>query len=327
MNRRFSMDRHDDEPLSVAVLIPCYNEAGAIAGVVRDFAAALPAARIFVYDNNSTDGTAEAAEAAGAIVRHEERQGKGNVVRRMFADVDADVYVMVDGDGTYDASSAPRLVRTLLRGPYDMVNVARIAKADKAYRRGHVFGNLAFTSMVKLVFGGGVADMLSGYKAFSRRFVKTFPAMSGGFEIETELTIHALELRLPIAEIEADYAARPLGQPSKLRTFHDGARILRFIGLLVKQERPLQFFSLLAVALVGLSLYFGVPVVHQFLDTGLVPKLPSAVLASALMLCALHSFFAGLILETVTRGRREQKRLSYLKERPVAQHGRIKENA
>jgi glycosyltransferase involved in cell wall biosynthesis len=322
MNRHPAINGYNHALLSIAVLIPCYNEAGAITDVIRDFAAALPGAKIFVYDNNSNDGTGDAAKAAGAIVRREERQGKGNVVRRMFADVDADVYIMVDGDGTYDASAAPRLVKTLLSGPYDMVNATRIAKANGAYRAGHVFGNMAFTRMVGLVFGGAAADMLSGYKAFSRRFVKTFPAMSGGFEIETELMIHALELRLPIAEIEADYAARPLDQPSKLRTFHDGARILRFIGLLVKQERPLQFFTLLAMAMAGVSLFIGVPVVREFLATGLVPRLPSAVLASALMLCALHSFFAGLILDTVTQGRREQKRLRYLQERPVSQHVR-----
>lgn len=302
----------------VAVLLPCYNEAHAIAKVVADFRSALPGALIYVFDNNSKDDTAELAREAGAIVRREPRQGKGNVVRRMFADIDADVYVMADGDGTYDAGTAPRLVATLLDGPYDMVNVARRHIASEAYRPGHVFGNKMLTGLVGTFFGVGTTDMLSGYKAFSRRFVKTFPAMSRGFEIETELMIHTMELRLPVAEIEAPYDKRVEGSASKLNTFRDGFRILKLLGWLLKHEKPLAFFSVVAGALAMLSIGLAIPVLLEYLSSGLVPRLPTAVLSAVIMLCAIVSAFTGLILDTVTHSRRETKRLFYLRHEPPA---------
>lgn len=302
----------------IAVLLPCYNEALSIARVVEDFRAALPGAQIYVYDNNSKDGTVEVARQAGAIVRWEERQGKGNVVRRMFADIDADVYIMADGDGTYDATTAPRLVARLLDGPYDMVNVARRHISTEAYRPGHVFGNKMLTGLVAAFFGTGTTDMLSGYKAFSRRFVKTFPAMSRGFEIETELMIHTLELRLPVAEIDAPYDKRIEGSASKLSTFRDGFKILRLLGWLLKHEKPLLFFSAVGAFLAATSLGLAIPIVIEFIETGLVPRLPTAVLASVIMLSAVVSVFTGLILDTVTHSRRETKRLFYLREKSPA---------
>ncbi len=301
----------DTEP-TVAVLIPCYNEAIAIGKVVADFRDALPAATIHVYDNNSSDDTAEVARQAGAVVRRETLQGKGNVVRRMFADIDADVFVLVDGDDTYDASAAPEMVRMLADNQLDMVTGTRISEMLTAYRRGHRFGNWALTGLVRLVFGQRVSDMLSGYRAFSRRFVKSFPALSSGFETETELTVHALEMRMPMDELETIYKARPTGAASKLRTYSDGLRILRTSIELVKQERPLQFFGLCGLALMFASIALGAPVVFDFLATGLVPRLPTAVLAMGCMLLAFLSFFTALILESVTNGRKEMKRLAYL---------------
>jgi glycosyltransferase involved in cell wall biosynthesis len=296
----------------IAVLIPCHNEASAVANVIQGFRRNLPSAQIYVYDNGSTDETAQIASGCGAIVRREPLLGKGNVVRRMFADVEADIYVMVDGDGTYDPSVAPRLVDRLVHEGLDMVNCARIPAEDSVYRPGHKFGNRILTGLVARVFGERLKDMLSGYRVMSRRFVKTFPALSTGFEIETEITVHALELRAPIAEMSAPYFVRPSGSASKLRTIGDGARILRLIVHLVKEERPLQLFSLIFTVLAAVSLVLGVPVVLQFLDTGLVPRLPSAVLATGLMLLAFLNLFCGLVLDTVTRGRRELKRLIYL---------------
>lgn len=296
----------------VAVLIPCFNEAEAIARVVADFRAALPAATVYVYDNNSTDDTKARATQAGAIVRTETLQGKGNVVRRMFADIEAEVYVLVDGDGTYDAASATQMVECLLANSLDMVNGARAAITDRAYRRGHMFGNKMLTGTVAAIFGNRIRDMLSGYRVFSRRFVKSFPALASGFETETELTVHALELRLPIAEISTPYKERPEGSLSKLRTFRDGIRILRTIVLLIKEERPLQFFSSAAAVLALASLVLGWPLVTTFIQTGLVPRLPTAVLATGLMILAFMSMVAGLILDTVTLSRREMKRLHYL---------------
>ena len=297
---------------SVAVLVPCHNEASAVAQVVQEFRRNLPAARIYVYDNGSTDDTAQIARASGAIVRAEPLLGKGNVVRRMFADVEADIYVMVDGDGTYDAAAAPGLVARLLHDGLDMVNCARVPAADSVYRPGHRFGNRILTGLVARVFGERVKDMLSGYRVMSRRFVKSFPALSTGFEIETEITVHALELRAPIAEMSAPYFVRPRGSASKLHTIGDGIRILRLIVHLVKEERPLQFFSVIFAILTAVSLALGIPVVMQFLETGLVGRLPSAVLATGLMILAFLSLFCGLVLDTVTRGRRELKRLVYL---------------
>jgi glycosyltransferase involved in cell wall biosynthesis len=296
----------------VAVLIPCYNEEAAIENVVRGFRAALPSASIFVYDNNSTDNTVEVARRAGAIVRREPQRGKGNVVRRMFADVEADVFVLVDGDNTYDASCVRILIDRLLKDSLDMVNASRNAQSDGAYRRGHRFGNLFLTGCVSYVFGNQLSDMLSGYRVFSRRFVKSFPALSAGFEIETELTVHALELRLPIAEVPTHYGERPEGSASKLNTYRDGVRILYTIFNLIKLEKPLQFFGfgflLLALAAVAIE----IPIISTYLKTGLVPRLPTAVLGTGMMLIAFLSLVCGLVLDTVTRGRIELKRLHYL---------------
>ena len=296
----------------IAVLIPCYNEAATIASVVADFRRALPTAIIYVYDNNSSDDTWNLATRAGAIVRAEPLRGKGNVLRRMFADIEADVYVLVDGDGTYDAEAAHRMVRLLLDNSLDMVNAARVPVTELAYRPGHKFGNRLLTGTVAAIFGNRIRDMLSGYRALSRRFVKSFPALASGFETETELTVHALELRLPIAEIETPYRDRPQNSHSKLRTFEDGLRILRTIILLVKEERPLQFFSLTAAALATISIVLAWPLLSNYIETGLVPRLPTAVLVTGLMVLAFMSFVAGLVLDTVTLGRREIKRLHYL---------------
>lgn len=296
----------------VAVLIPCHNEAVAIPKVVADFRAALPGATIHVYDNNSTDGTAAAARAAGAVVRREGLQGKGHVVRRMFADVEADIYILVDGDDTYDAAAAPAMVARLLADGLDMVVGTRAADIAAAYRPGHRLGNRVLTGMVAAIFGNRVSDMLSGYRVFSRRFVKSFPALATGFETETEFTVHALELRMAIGEMPTRYRDRPAGSASKLRTFRDGMCILRTIVVLVKEERPLQFFSLCGLLLLLLGIGFGIPVVLEFLATGLVPRLPTAVLATGLVLLSFLCFASGLILDSVTRGRKELKRLAYL---------------
>lgn len=306
--------------LRTAVLIPCYNEELAIAQVVTDFRRALPHATIYVYDNNSKDRTVEVARAAGAVVRTEGLQGKGNVIRRMFADIEADIYVLVDGDATYDAASAPKLIQTLLDESLDMVNGARVTEIEKAYRPGHRFGNWLLTSMVAWIFGNRFKDMLSGYRIFSRRYVKSFPALSAGFETETELTVHALELRMPTAEIMTPYKDRPVGSVSKLSTFRDGFRILWTIMVLVKEERPMQFFSLAAALLMAIAVVLIVPVVGDFFRTGLVPRLPTAVLSMGLMLIGFLSLSCGLILETVTRGRREMKRMRYLNV-PATQSG------
>ncbi len=297
---------------AVAVLIPCLNEAAAIAKVVADFRTAFPQAKVFVYDNGSTDGTAELARAAGAIVRVEPMRGKGNVVRRMFADIEADVFVLVDGDDTYDASRAPELVSELLRRSLDMVSAARRSTAQAAYRRGHRFGNQLLSGLVAAFFGDRLSDLLSGYRVLSRRFVKSFPALAAGFEIETELSVHALQLRMPVSEIETPYRERPAGSASKLSTYRDGWRILRTILYLVKEEKPFAFFSVTAAALAAISLAFGAPVIVEFMHTGLVPRLPTALLAAAVAILSFLSFACGLILDTVSRGRAEAKRLAYL---------------
>jgi glycosyltransferase involved in cell wall biosynthesis len=300
------------EHVAIAVLVPCYNEARTIRSVVSAFRDALPRAAIYVYDNNSSDGTATLAREAGAIVRFELLQGKGNVVRRMFADIEADIYVLVDGDDTYDAAQAPSLIEALLEGRLDYVNGRRVSTGSDAFRTGHRFGNWLLTSLVAAMFGNRLNDMLSGYKVLSRRFVKSFPALASGFETETELAVHALDLRMPMAEIETPYKERPPGSASKLSTFRDGYRILQTILLLVKEERPLQFFAgifaLLALTSIGLAW----PIVLEFIRTGLVPRLPTAVLATSIMLLAFLSLTCGLILDTVTHGRREMKRLHYL---------------
>jgi glycosyltransferase involved in cell wall biosynthesis len=296
----------------VAVVIPCYNEAPTIGAVITDFRRALPGATVYVYDNNSTDETQRLAATAGAIVRSEPLQGKGNVVRRMFADVEADAYVLVDGDGTYDAASATHMVERLLGESLDLVNGARVATTGSAYRLGHAFGNKLLTRAVAVIFGNRVRDMLSGYRVLSRRFVKSFPALAAGFETETELTVHALELRLPIAEVDTPYRERPAGSTSKLRTFRDGFRILRTIVLLVKEERPLGFFASVAAALVLTALVLAWPLLTNYLETGLVPRFPTAILATGLIILAFMSVVAGLVLDTVTLARRELKRLHYL---------------
>lgn len=297
---------------AVAVVIPCYNEAPTIGGVVADFRRALPNAAIYVYDNNSTDATRATAAAAGAIVRNEPLQGKGNVVRRMFADIEADAYVLVDGDGTYDAASATSMVARLLGDSLDMVNGARVATTDNAYRPGHALGNKLLTGTVAFVFGDRIRDMLSGYRVLSRRFVKSFPALATGFETETELTVHALELRLPIAEVDTPYRERTAGSQSKLRTFRDGFRILKTIVLLVKEERPLRFFGGIGATLTIAAVALAWPLLTEYLETGLVPRFPTAILATGLMILAFMSAVVGLVLDTVTLGRRELKRLHYL---------------
>jgi glycosyltransferase involved in cell wall biosynthesis len=296
----------------VAVMVPCLNEEAAIGKVVADFRAALPDAVIFVYDNGSTDRTVEKAAEAGAVVRREPLKGKGNVMRRMFADIEADVYVLVDGDDTYHAPSVGGLIDLLLENSLDMVNGAREEKSEAAYRAGHRFGNRLLTGLVKWFFGARFNDMLSGYRIMSRRFVKSFPALASGFEIETELTVHALQLRLPIAEKLTPYKDRPPASASKLRTIPDGIRIVRLIARLIREEKPLEFFSWVAVALALASALVGLPVVFEFLETGLVPRLPTAVLATGLMLVSFLAFTCGLVLATVTRGRIEVKRLQYL---------------
>ena len=300
----------------IAVLVPCYNEEAAVATVVADFRNSLPTAKIFVYDNNSSDRTAEVARAAGAEVRNERRQGKGHVVRRMFADIDADIYVLVDGDATYDAASAPRMIDTLMSDHLDMVVGFRVDQVQAAYRPGHRTGNLMLTGFLSAVFGAAFKDILSGYRVFSRRFVKSFPVLSDGFEIETELSVHALELALPVAEIETPYYARPAGSFSKLNTWRDSFRILGTILKLYRSEKPLRFFTAMGIFLMLVSIGLAVPVIVTYFEQGLVPRLPTAVLSMGLMIMAVLAVSSGLVLDTVTRGRREIKLLAYLSQPP-----------
>src|SRR5580698_1531911 len=301
----------------IAVLVPCFNEEAAVANVVTDFRKALPSAKIFVYDNNSSDRTAAVAREAGASVRSERRQGKGHVVRRMFADVDADIYVLVDGDATYDPASAPRLIDTLVSDHLDMVVGFRVDQAEAAYRPGHRTGNRMLTRFLSSVFGEAFKDILSGYRVFSRRFIKSFPVLSDGFEIETELSVHALELALPVAEIETPYYARPEGSVSKLNTWRDGFRILGTILKLYRSEKPLRFFTAIGIFLTLVSIGLAIPVIATYLEQGLVPRLPTAVLSMGLMILAVLSMSSGLVLDTVTRGRREIKLLAYLAQPPI----------
>lgn len=299
----------------VALLVPCFNEEAAIGAVIRDFKAAVPEIRAFVFDNDSTDRTADIANAAGADVVRVALRGKGNVVRRMFADVDADIYVMVDGDSTYDAASARLLVDKLLDEHLDMVVGCRVTDhliAGDAYRRGHEWGNRMLTQSVVRIFGGSFTDMLSGYRAFTRRYVKSFPALSRGFETETELTVHALELRMPYGEVQTPYGARPEGSASKLSTYRDGWRILKTIGRLYVSERPLAFFGICGLLLAATSVLLSLPLLVEYLREGLVPRFPTAILSASMMVTALLSFASGLILDNVTRGRHEMKRLAYL---------------
>ena len=296
----------------IAVLVPCFNEELTVGKTVAAFREALPLATVYVYDNNSTDRTIDVARAAGAVIRSEPRQGKGNVVRRMFADVDADIYVLTDGDATYEAEVAPRMVRRAIEEDLDFVNGARVSRSMEAYRRGHRFGNYVLTAIVRNFFGRQFTDMLSGYKVFSRRYVKSFPAMSRGFEIETELTVHALELRMPCAEELTAYGERPSGSVSKLSTFRDGARILRLIFDLVRNERPLQFFGLVGAVLIITAVALAVPLAETYFETGLVPRLPTGVLVAGLTIVGFLSWLAGLILDVVATMRNEMKRLAYL---------------
>ena len=302
----------DQSQLRVAVLLPCYNEEAAIAQTVSAFRAALPGATVYVYDNNSRDRTREVAAGAGAVVRDERMQGKGHVVRRMFADIEADIYVMADGDMTYDASAAPELVRRLVEERLDMVVGARKSEVEEAYRRGHRLGNRLFTGLLAGLFGRSFTDIFSGYRVFSRRFVKSFPALSRGFETETEISVHALELAMPVAEVLTAYGARPEGSVSKLSTWRDGWRIARTILHLFRIERPVLFYGGFAVFLIALGLVLAVPLVVTYVETGLVPRFPTAILITGLMIVAALSFAVGLILDTVVRGRREVRRLAYL---------------
>jgi glycosyltransferase involved in cell wall biosynthesis len=297
---------------SIAVLLPCFNEETTIAGVVRHFREVMPAATIYVYDNNSTDRTVTEAEQAGAIVRKEPLQGKGNVVRRMFADIEADVYVLSDGDETYDVTSAPKMVSTLIRNKLDMVAASRISTETTAYRPAHQFGNRFLSGLVAWLFGDRFRDILTGYRVFSRRFVKSFPALSWGFEIETELTVHALELRMPSEEIETPYHPRPAGSESKLSTWRDGTRIFLTILLLLKEVRPMFFFSTISLVLAAASILLAWPLLTTYIETGLVPRFPTAILSTGLMSIAFVTLICGIILDSVTRGRRELKRMSYL---------------
>ena len=297
---------------AIAVLVPCYNEERSIAKVVADFQAVLPSATIYVYDNNSTDKTVEAAKTAGAVVRSEGHQGKGRVVRRMFNDIEADIYVLVDGDATYDAPSAPGLIDKLVQDRLDMVVASRVDQEKDAYRPGHRTGNALLSGFVTHIFGRAFSDILSGYRVFSRRFVKSFPILSGGFEIETELTVHALELELPVGEVATPYFPRVAGSASKLSTWHDGLRILSTVLKLYRSERPLPLFGAFGTTLAIMSIGLAIPIVMTYFEQGVVPRLPTAVLATGLMLVAVLSIACGLILDTVTRGRREAKLIAYL---------------
>ena len=304
-----------DSPQSqprIAVLLPCYNEEAAIAATVAGFKQALPTAIIYVYDNNSSDRTREIAAEAGAVVRSERQQGKGHVVRRMFADVDADVYVIADGDLTYDSKAAPEMVDLLIMEQLDMVVGTRRHEEKEAFRGGHIIGNRLFTGLLAGLFGRSFTDIFTGYRVFSRRFVKSFPVLSSGFEIETEISVHALELRMPVGEVETAYAARPEGSHSKLSTYSDGWRILKTIVTLYRIERPVLFYGSIGALLLLAAILLSIPLVITYVHTGLVPRVPTAILVTGMVVVAVLCFFAGLILDTVTRGRREVRRLAYL---------------
>lgn len=303
---------HEPARPTIAAIVPCYNEEAAIAQVIADLRAAVPGMDVYVYDNASTDGTARIAAEAGAIVRSEHMKGKGNVVRRAFADVEADIYVMIDGDDTYAAANLPEMIATLQSGPYDHVLGVRRQTIEGAYRPGHELGNKGFNWFVTKVFGTPVSDMLSGYRVFSRRFVKSFPALSREFEIETELTVHAVSLRVPQREVEVGFKDRPEGSESKLRTYHDGVRILSLLVNLIRHERPVLFYGMLGGLLALVGVLVGVPVIVDFLQTGLVPRLPTAVLAVGIVLLACMAWVTGLVMDGVLKARLEVRRLSYL---------------
>ena len=310
------MTRAAPSEVSIAVILPAYNEAATIGEVVASFRAALPDAQIYVYDNNSTDETASLAAGSGAIVRRERMQGKGHVMRRAFADVDADIYVMADADGTYDSAAAPELVAELRMGPYDMVVGTRKGQSDGAYRHGHMAGNALFNLLLRTMFEDRFTDVFSGYRVLSRRFVKSFPSMSRGFEVETELSLHAIQLRAATSEVLTTYAARPSGSVSKLRTIRDGVRILWTLFRYLMHYRPFPFYGTLAGVLAIVSLALGIPVVEEFMRTGLVPRIPTALLAVGIMLMAAGSFGSGLILDNIRQGLVELKRLQYLRMQP-----------
>jgi glycosyltransferase involved in cell wall biosynthesis len=297
---------------TIAAIIPCHNEETAVGQVIADLRAAVPEMQIYVYDNASTDGTIDAAKQAGAIVREERRKGKGNVVRRAFADVDADIYVLIDGDDTYAAHDLPAMIAALRSGPYDQVLGVRHETVVGAYRPGHELGNRGFNWLVSRVFASKVTDMLSGYRVFSRRFVKSFPALSREFEIETELTVHAMSLRVPQVEMPVGFKDRPVGSESKLRTYHDGFRVLSLIAGLIRHERPMMFYGTVGALLAIAGILIGLPVVLEFFETGLVPRLPTAVLALGVMIVAFLSWTIGLVLDGVLKARREISRLNYL---------------
>ena len=298
--------------MKIAVVIPCFNEEKTIGVVIQEIQEYCPDALIYVCDNGSTDRTREIAEKNGAIILFEPLKGKGYALRRMFRDIEADVYVLIDGDDTYSASSAPHLIKRLIDGRLDMVTGTRISPTEGAYRPGHQFGNVLLTAIVRFFFGHRATDMLSGYRVLSRRFVKSFPMLTRGFEVETELTVHALDLDMPIEEVETKYKERPAGSHSKLNTYYDGIRILKTIIILIKEERPLLFFSAIFSIFVTISITLGVPIIVEYFETGLVPRFPTAILATGIMLLGFLSLVCGLILDTVTRGRRELKRLWYL---------------
>lgn len=298
--------------LRIAAIVPCHNEAGAVGKVVADLQTSLPTATVYVYDNNSDDDTSAIARAAGAVVRFEGRQGKGNVIRRAFADIDADVYLLIDGDDTYDAMVAPDLVNELLDGPYDQVTGVRRQQSDSAYRSGHALGNRFFNTIVGLIFAHRVQDMLSGYRVFSKRFVRSFPALSRGFEIETELTVHSISARIPQTEMVVGFRDRAEGTESKLRTYRDGQRILRTLLKLAVHERPVPAYGILAGLLALVSLVLGLPIVLEFIDTGLVPRLPTALLASSLVILAVLAMISGMLMDILKKMRDESSRLAYL---------------
>ena len=301
----------------IAAIVPCHNEAGAVEKVVRDLKRHVPGIAVYVYDNCSTDETADVAREAGAIVRHEHLKGKGNVVRRAFADIDADVYLMIDGDDTYDVSAAPDMIRTLVEGHYDHVLGMRQQLVENAYRPGHEWGNRLLNSVVGSVFGTNVGDMLSGYRVFSRRFVKSFPAVSREFEIETELTVHTLSLRVPTVSLPVGFGERAAGTASKLRTYRDGTKILGLITSLARHERPLAFYGVIAALCMTLALALSLPVLATYLDTGLVPRLPTLVTAIGLAGLSFLATTAGLILDGMRKTRHELSRLSYLQHRAI----------
>jgi glycosyltransferase involved in cell wall biosynthesis len=296
----------------IAVLLPCFNEEATISAVVKGFRKALPGAAVYVYDNNSSDKTSAVAAKAGAVVRTERQQGKGNVVRRMFADIDADVYLMADGDLTYDPASAPAMVDLLLADHLDMVVGTRQHEAAEDERKGHLLGNRIFTGLLSGLFGRSFTDIFSGYRVFSRRFVKSFPVLSCGFEIETEMSVHALELRMPVGEVETRYLARPEGSESKLSTYGDGWRILKTIVTLYRVERPTLFYGSIGALLLIAAILLAIPLIVTYAHTHTVPRFPTAILVTGMTIIAVLSLFTGLILDTVTRGRREVRRLAYL---------------